>query len=54
MEEKIRIETLSETRNKAKIAYHNDLYTFVNLLLIYYEIYSCKYNIIFEHVLCIE
>lgn len=29
MEEKIRVETVNETRNKAKIVYLNELYTFI-------------------------
>lgn len=45
MEEKIRVETVNETRNKAKIVYLNELYTFIIFLLICYEILSCKYNI---------
>lgn len=34
MEEKIRVETVNETRNKAKIVYLNELYTFIIFLLI--------------------
>lgn len=48
-----KIETLNETRNNAKIAYHNDLYTFISLLLImkYMAVNSILF---FKHVLCIE
>lgn len=42
----------NESKTKVKIAYHNDLCTFI--IFLFNEICSYKYNLGFEHVLYIK